>query len=652
VARFKLTSDYKPQGDQPAAIAQLTEGLEKGEKNQTLLGVTGSGKTFTMANLVQNTQKPTLVLSHNKTLAAQLYNEFRQFFPDNAVHYFVSYFDYYQPEAYVPRSDTYIEKDSDINEEIDRLRHAATAALLSRRDVIIVASVSCIYGIGSVEDYDGMALRVATGERRVRDKLLRQLTDIQYNRNDIDFHRSTFRVRGDVVDIFPAGDETAYRLEFFGDELERMTQINPLTGEIEKTLNKLTIFPGSHYVTPHEKLLRALDKIRQEAEERAAWFRMQDKLVEAQRLEQRVKFDLEMLEQTGFVKGIENYSRYLTNREAGEQPATLLDYFPDDYLMIVYESHMTIPQVRGMYHGDRARKEVLIEHGFRLPSALDNRPLTFSEYERHMNQVVYVSATPADYELSRSPEPAQQVIRPTGLLDPKIEVRPVEGQVDDLIAEIRKTVEKGQRGLVTTLTKRMSEDLAEYLQELNMKVAYIHSEIDTLERTDILRDLRLGVYDVLVGINLLREGLDLPEVSLVAILDADKEGFLRSEQALIQTVGRAARHEEGHVIMYADTVTGSMRRTIDETDRRRQIQEDYNKKHGITPRGIQREIGDMLPREAKEEVPKLDLKKIPKDEYTHLLKDLTAQMDLAAANLEFEKAADLRDLIAEVKAKL
>jgi excinuclease ABC subunit B len=651
VSEFRLKSEYTPQGDQPAAIAQLTEGLVKGDKHQTLLGVTGSGKTFTMANLIANTQKPTLVLSHNKTLAAQLYNEFRMFFPDNAVHYFVSYFDYYQPEAYVPRSDTYIEKDSDINEEIDRLRHAATASLLSQRDVIIVASVSCIYGIGSVEDYNGLALRVEAGERRVRDKLLRQLTDIQYKRNDIDFHRSTFRVRGDVVDVFPAGEEAAYRIEFFGDELERITQINPLTGEIEKTLNKLTIFPGSHYVTPNEMLVRALDKIRQETEERAAWFRMNDKLVEAQRLEQRVKFDLEMLEQTGFVKGIENYSRYLTNREEGEQPATLLDYFPDDYLMIIDESHMSIPQVRGMYHGDRARKEVLIEHGFRLPSALDNRPLTFSEFERHMNQVVYVSATPAEYELSRSPAPAQQVIRPTGLLDPKIEVRPVEGQVDDLIAEIRHTVEKKQRVLVTTLTKRMSEDLAEYLQELNMKVAYIHSEVDTLERTDILRDLRLGVYDVLVGINLLREGLDLPEVSLVAILDADKEGFLRSEQALIQTVGRAARHQEGRVIMYADRVTGSMQRTIDETNRRRLIQEEYIIKHNITPTSISREIGDMLPREAKEDVPKLDLKKIPKDEYKHLIKDLTAQMDLASANLQFEKAAELRDIIAEVKAK-
>jgi len=653
VSKFELKSDYQPQGDQPSAIENLTKGLEQGEKNQVLLGVTGSGKTFTMANLIQNTQKPTLVLSHNKTLAAQLYNEFRQFFPENAVHYFVSYFDYYQPEAYMPRTDTYIEKDSDINEEIDRLRHAATAALLSRRDVIIVASVSCIYGIGSVEDYDGLAIRLTSGERRVRDKLLRQLTDIQYNRNDMDFHRSTFRVRGDVVDVFPAGEETAYRLEFFGDELERMTQINPLTGEIEKNLDKLTIFPGSHYVTPNEKLIRALEKIKAEADERIAWFKMHDKLIEAQRLEQRIKFDVEMLEQTGFVKGIENYSRYLTNREAGEQPATLLDYFPDDYLLIVDESHMTIPQTRGMYHGDRARKEVLVEHGFRLPSALDNRPLTFSEFERHMNQVVYVSATPAEYELSRSPEPARQIIRPTGLLDPVIEVRPVTGQVDDLIAEIRDTVKKQQRVLVTTLTKRMSEDLAEYLQELNMKVAYIHSEVDTLERTDILRDLRLGVYDVLVGINLLREGLDLPEVSLVAILDADKEGFLRSEQALVQTVGRAARHQEGRVIMYADMVTGSMRRTIDVTNQRREIQQKYNKEHGITPRSIVREVGEgYLPRDTKQDVPKIDLKKIPKEEYKHMVRDLTAQMDLAAANLEFEKAAELRDLISEIKAKV
>ena len=651
---FQLKSNYKPTGDQPAAIRQLTDGLKNGVKEQTLLGVTGSGKTFTMANLVQSIQKPTLVLSHNKTLAAQLYSEFKQFFPDNAVHYFVSYFDYYQPEAYIARSDTYIEKDSQINEEIDRLRHAATDALLSRQDVLIVASVSCIYGIGSVEDYDGLSVNIAVGERRVRDKLLRQLTDIQYQRNDVDFHRGTFRVRGDVVDIFPAGEELAYRVEFFGDEIERITQIDPLTGEITKKLDRYKVFPSSHYVTPQEKLKVALGQIDNELQQRLALFRNENKLLEAQRLEQRTRFDLEMLEETGFVKGIENYSRYLTNREPGEQPATLLDYFPDDFLMLIDESHMTIPQLRGMYNGDRARKEILVEHGFRLPSALDNRPLNFTEFERHVNKVVYVSATPAEYELSRSPEPAQQVIRPTGLLDPPIEVRPIDGQIDDLLAEIRDTVAKGERVLVTTLTKRMSEDLTEYLKELNVKVAYLHSDVDTLDRTDILRDLRLGVYDVLVGINLLREGLDLPEVSLVAILDADKEGFLRSEQALIQTVGRAARHEKGRVIMYADTITKSMQKTIDETTRRRAIQEAYNQEHGIIPIGISKSIEKGLrpdlPEEAKRA--KLDLKKIPKDEYKHLIKDLSAQMDLAAANLQFEQAAELRDLIAQIKTEM
>jgi excinuclease ABC subunit B len=654
MAKFKLKSDFGPMGDQPSAIAQLTKGLNDGLNHQTLLGVTGSGKTFSMANVIQNTQRPTLVLSHNKTLAAQLYTEFRNFFPDNAVHYFVSYFDYYQPEAYIPRSDTYIEKDSQINEEIDRLRHAATDALLSRRDVIIVASVSCIYGIGSVEDYNGLSIDVKKGTRRVRDKFLRQLTDIQYQRNDIDFHRSTFRVRGDVVDVFPAGEELAYRIEFFGDEIERITKVDPLTGEILANLDEYKIFPGSHYVTPQEKLAVALGKIEHELEQRLALFKKEGKLLEAQRLEQRTRFDLEMLQETGFVKGIENYSRYLTNRNPGEQPATLLDYFPDDYVIMIDESHMTIPQVRGMYNGDRARKEVLVEHGFRLPSALDNRPLTFTEFERHVGQAIYVSATPAEYELSRSPEPAQQVIRPTGLLDPPIEVRPIEGQIDDLIAEIRDTTDKHQRVLVTTLTKRMSEDLAEYLQEINIKVAYLHSDIDTLERTDILRDLRLGVYDVLVGINLLREGLDLPEVSLVAILDADKEGFLRSEQALIQTVGRAARHEQGRVVMYADKVTKSMQRTIDETARRHKIQEAYNKKHGVTPTGIKRAIEKGmrpdLPDEAKRA--KLDLKKIPKDEYGSLIRDLKSQMDLAAANLQFETAAELRDLIEEIKAKV
>lgn len=654
MSAFKLKSDFKPTGDQPKAIDQLTNGISEGLNHQTLLGVTGSGKTFSMANVIQNVQRPTLILSHNKTLAAQLYGEFRNFFPENAVHYFVSYFDYYQPEAYIPRSDTYIEKDSQINEEIDRLRHAATDALLSRKDVIIVASVSCIYGIGSVEDYNGLSIDVKAGERRVRDKFLRQLTDIQYQRNDIDFHRSTFRVRGDVVDVFPAGEELAYRMEFFGDEVERITKIDPLTGEILSELKSYRIFPGSHYVTPQDKLKVALGHIESELAERLAKFKKEGKLLEAQRLEQRTRFDIEMLEETGFVKGIENYSRYLTNREPGEQPATLLDYFPDNYLMFIDESHMTIPQVRGMYNGDRARKEVLVEHGFRLPSALDNRPLTFTEFERHLNQTIYVSATPAEYELSRSPEPAPQVIRPTGLLDPPIEVRPIEGQIDDLIAEIRDTVAKHQRVLVTTLTKRMSEDLAEYLQEINIKVAYLHSDIDTLDRTDILRDLRLGVYDVLVGINLLREGLDLPEVSLVAILDADKEGFLRSEQALIQTVGRAARHENGRVVMYADSITKSMQRTLDETTRRRKIQEDYNKQHGITPTGIKRAVEKgmrpELPEEAKRA--KLNLKKIPKDEYGALIKDLTSQMDLAAANLQFEQAAELRDLIEDIKKKL
>ena len=651
---FEISSSYKPAGDQPIAIDSLVKGLKKGLKEQTLLGVTGSGKTFTMANVIQEVQKPTLVLCHNKTLAAQLYEEFRRFFPNNAVHYFVSYFDYYQPEAYIARSDTYIEKDSQINEEIDRLRHAATDSLLSRKDVIIIASVSCIYGIGSVEDYDGLAVTLKVGERRLRDKLLRQLTDIQYQRNDIDFSRGAFRVRGDVVDIFPAGEETAYRIEFFGDEIEKMTEINPLTGEIIKQKTSLKIFPSSHYVTPYNKLQVALGHIKKELDNRLKFFKKNKLLLEAQRIQQRTNFDIEMLEETGFVKGIENYSRYLTNREPGEQPATLLDYYPDDFLMFIDESHMTIPQVRGMYNGDRARKEVLVEHGFRLPSALDNRPLTFSEFERHINQVVYVSATPAEYELSRSPEAIQQIIRPTGLIDPVIQIRPVAGQVDDLIAEIRSTTAKHQRVLVTTLTKRMSEDLTDYLKELNIKVAYIHSDVDTLDRTDILRDLRLGVYDVIVGINLLREGLDLPEVSLVAILDADKEGFLRSQQALTQTVGRAARHQEGRVIMYADVITGSMSRTIKETDRRRTIQEKYNKDHGITPTSISKNIEKRMRADLPEEAmtAKLNLKKIPKDEYKHLLKDLGAQMDLAAANLEFEKAAELRDIMEQIKKEL
>jgi excinuclease ABC subunit B len=654
MAKFNLKSNYQPLGDQPAAIAQLTKGVHDGLHHQTLLGVTGSGKTFSMANVIQNTQKPTLVLSHNKTLAAQLYEEFKKFFPDNAVDYFVSYFDYYQPEAYIARSDTYIEKDSQINEEIDRLRHAATDALLTQRDVIIVASVSCIYGIGSVEDYDGLSIRLKVGERRVRDKFMRHLTDIQYQRNDMDFHRSTFRVRGDVVDVYPASEELAYRVEFFGDELERILKIDPLTGEILGKPETLTIFPGSHYVTSNDKLQVALGKIENELQERLKQFKSEGKLLEAQRLEQRTRFDLEMLQETGFVKGIENYSRYLTNRNPGDQPATLLDYYPDDFLMLIDESHMTIPQVRGMYNGDRARKEVLVDYGFRLPSALDNRPLTFTEFEKHVNQAIYVSATPAEYELSRSPEPAQQVIRPTGLLDPPIEIRPIDGQIDDLLAEIRATIEKRQRVLVTTLTKRMSEDLTDYLKELNVKVAYLHSDVDTLDRTDILRDLRLGVYDVLVGINLLREGLDLPEVSLVAILDADKEGFLRSAPALIQTVGRAARHVEGHVIMYADRITDSMQKTLDETKRRRIIQEKYNTEHNITPTGITKSIEKGmrpdLPEEAKRA--KLNLNKIPKDEYGALIRDLTGQMELASANLQFEQAAELRDIIADIKSKI
>ncbi len=654
--KFQLATKYQPTGDQPEAIRLLTEGLGKGQKEQTLLGVTGSGKTFTMANVIQNVQKPTLVLSHNKTLAAQLYSEFRTFFPENEVHYFVSYFDYYQPEAYMPSSDTYIEKDSKINEEIDRLRHAATSALLGRRDCIIVASVSCIYGIGSRDDYGEMSLKVAVGEQRKQDKLIRHLTDIQYHRNDIDFSRSNFRVRGDVVDVFPAGGETAYRIEFFGDQVDRLTEINPLTGEIITEPEQVTIYPGSHYVTPHDKLKVAIGNIRQEYEQRLNYFESNNKLLEAQRLSQRTKFDLEMLEETGFVKGIENYSRYLTNREPGEQPATLLDYFPDDFLMLVDESHMTLPQVRGMYNGDRARKEVLVEHGFRLPSALDNRPLKFDEFESHVNQVVYVSATPGEYELERSGKPVEQVIRPTGLLDPPIEIRKTEAQIDDLIKEIRETTLKGQRVLVTTLTKRMAEDLTEYLQDLDIKTAYLHSDVDTLDRTDILRDLRLGIYDVLVGINLLREGLDLPEVSLVAIMDADKEGFLRSSQALIQTVGRAARHEEGHVIMYADRITKSMQFTIDETTRRRKIQEAYNTKHNITPTGVDKVIDEglraIIGAPEKDKKPKLDLKKIPRDEYKHLIKELESQMDLASANLRFEEAADLRDQIAMIQERL
>lgn len=651
--KFRLESDYQPTGDQPNAIKQLVAGLNVGEKEQTLLGVTGSGKTFTMANIIANRQVPTLVLAHNKTLVAQLYSEFKAFFPDNEVHYFVSYFDYYQPEAYIASSDTYIEKDSKINDEIDRLRHAATSALLTRRDTIIVASVSCIYGIGSPDDYSQMSMHVRVGERRLQDKFVRQLTDIQYRRNDVDFHRGTFRVRGDIVDVFPAGSDVAYRIDFYSDEVDRITRIDPLTGEILAKPKEISIFPNSHYVTPKEKLEVAIGHIKNEFAERLEYFEKNQKYLEAQRLAQRTKFDIEMLEETGFVKGLENYSRYLTNREPGEQPATLLDYFPDDYLMLIDESHMTLPQVRGMYNGDRARKEVLVEHGFRLPSALDNRPLTFDEFNRHINQAIYISATPGDYELSRCPEPAEQVIRPTGLIDPVVEVRPTEHQIDDLIAEMRDRVKKHQRVLVTTLTKRMAEDLSVYLQDMNIKTAYIHSEVDTLDRGDILKDLRNGVYDVLVGINLLREGLDLPEVSLVAIIDADKEGFLRSSGALIQTSGRAARHIDGRVIMYADNMTDSMKKAIGEMDRRRNIQIAYNKEHNITPESISKEVGEglraIIPK--KPDAPKINLNKIPKDEYPELIRELSSQMELASANLEFEKAAELRDLIVEIKNK-
>lgn len=656
MAEFKLHTKYQPTGDQPAAIATLTDGILRGEKYQTLMGVTGSGKTFTMANLIQNTGKTTLVLAHNKTLAAQLFSEFKQFFPENEVHYFVSYFDYYQPEAYIASSDTYIEKDSRINEEIDRLRHAATSALLTRKDVIIVASVSCIYGIGSPADYSEMSIDLIVGQRYRQDKFIRHLNDIQYHRNDMDFARGNFRVRGDTIDIYPSGRETAYRIEFFGDEVERILEIDPLTGEVLDYPKEIRIFPTSHYVTPEQRMQGVIDNIKKEYEQRVKYFDDHQKYLEAQRLTQRIKYDLEMLSQTGFVKGIENYSRYLTNRAPGEQPATLLDYFPDDFLMLIDESHMTIPQVRGMYNGDKARKETLVEYGFRLPSALDNRPLTFSEFEGHINQVVFVSATPGEYELKHSPKPVEQVIRPTGLLDPEIEVRPSEHQVDDLMNEIQLRIQKGQRTLVTTLTKRMAEDLTEFLIEAGVKTAYIHSDVDTLERSDILRELREGVYDVLVGINLLREGLDLPEVSLVAIIDADKEGFLRSEPALIQTIGRAARHVEGKVIMYGDKMTAAMNYAISETNRRRRIQSQYNHEHNITPHSVNKAIDEglraIIPVDETKKKHKLNLNKIPVDEYRNLIDDLTAQMQLAAANLEFEKAADLRDTINEINERL
>lgn len=651
MAKFKLVSKYQPTGDQPQAIRQLTDGVLSGVKEQTLLGVTGSGKTFTMANIIQNVQKPTLILAHNKTLAAQLYSEFREFFPENEVHYFVSYFDYYQPEAYIASTDTYIEKDSAINDEIDRLRHGATEALLTQRDVIVIASVSCIYGIGSPEHYLEMSFEISCNDNISQLEFIRKLVSIQYHRNDLAFERGNFRVMGDTIDLYPANGEYAYRFEFGFDTLEEIKIVDPLTFEVREKPERVHIFPNTHYATPQDQLEKALTTIRAEFDERLAYFREHEKYLEAERLSQRTKYDLEMLASTGFVKGIENYSRHLDGRKVGEPPATLLDFFPDDFLLIVDESHMTLPQVRGMYNGDHARKETLVEYGFRLPSALDNRPLTYGEFQARINQAIYVSATPGEYELEHSPKPAEQVIRPTGLLDPEVEVRGSDGQIDNLMEEIDKRIAKGQRTLITTLTKRMAEDLTDHLKERGIKTAYIHSDIDTLERGDILRDLRSGVYDVLVGINLLREGLDLPEVSLVAILDADKEGFLRSESALIQTIGRAARHVEGKVIMYADFITESMERAISETNRRREIQKQYNFEHNITPASIKKDISAglraIIPEKQVEN--KLDIKRIPKDELPGLVKSLSSEMQLAAANLEFEKAALIRDEIEKIK---
>jgi len=656
VAEFKVFSDFQPTGDQPEAIEKLIQGLNDGAANQTLLGATGTGKTYTVAKVVEAVQRPTLVMAHNKTLAAQLYSEFREFFPNNAVEYFVSYYDYYQPEAYIPRTDTYIEKDASINEEIDRLRLAATQALFSRRDVLIVASVSAIYGLGDPVEYGRVIVNLRQGEIRKRDRVLRHLVDIYYDRNDYELKRGTFRVRGDTLEIMPAYGNLAYRVEFFGDEIERITEVDALTGEVLTRHVSLDIYPAKHFITPQEKLVQALEDIEAELEERLAELKEQDKLLEAQRLEQRTNYDLEMLREVGYCSGIENYSRHLSQREPGSTPWTLLDYFPDDFLMVVDESHMSVPQIRGMYHGDRSRKQVLVDFGFRLPSALDNRPLNFKEWENHIHQAIYTSATPGPYELGESKgHVVEQIIRPTGLVDPVVHVRPVEGQIDDLLGEINQCVGRGERALVTTLTKRMAEDLADYLMEMGVKVHYLHSEIHTLERVEILRDLRLGVYDVVVGINLLREGLDLPEVSLVAILDADKEGFLRSEQALIQTIGRAARHVNGTVIMYADKMTESMTRAIEETNRRREKQMAYNQSHGIEPRSIVKEVRDLTDRVRKvadERAPYVVSREMPKDELARLIQELEKQMRAAAAELEFEKAAVLRDQIFELRQQM
>ncbi|MBY2476284.1 excinuclease ABC subunit UvrB [Clostridioides difficile] len=652
---FKIKSDFKPTGDQPEAIKSIVDSINRNEKFSTLLGVTGSGKTFTMANIIQQVKKPTLIMAHNKTLAAQLYSEFKEFFPDNAVEYFVSYYDYYQPEAYVAHSDTYIEKDASINDEIDKLRHSATASILERRDTIIISSVSCIYGLGDPKDYKELMLSIRPGMQRDRDDVIKKLIEIQYERNDINFTRGTFRVRGDILEIFPASnDEKAIRIEFFGDEVDRITEIDYVTGKIVGTRNHIVIFPASHYVTTPERIEKAIVEIEDELQEQIKSFKENDRLLEAQRIEQRTKYDIEMLKEIGFCQGIENYSRHITGRSEGEKPYTLMDFFPDDYLIIVDEAHVTIPQVRGMYAGDRSRKTSLIENGFRLPSALDNRPLNFQEFEGNINQMLFVSATPGPYEIQHSETIAEQIIRPTGLLDPIVEVRPINNQIDNLVGEITKTIEKNERVLITTLTKKMSEDLTNYLKEIGIKVKYLHSDIVTLERTEIIRDLRLGKFDVLVGINLLREGLDIPEVSLIAILDADKEGFLRSETALIQTIGRAARNENGRVIMYADRITNSMQNAIDETKRRRDIQNLYNEEHDITPKTIQKSIRDSIEatKVAEEEVVYGISDTDDKDEIRDNIEKLKSEMMEAAQNLQFERAAELRDKVKQLEEKL